>query len=40
MHAELSIASKPDPANPKSSTSAAWSVIALLRNLVSDVVFF
>lgn len=40
MHAELTIASKPDPANPKSSTSTAWSVLALLKNLTSEVVVF
>ena len=40
MHAELTIASKPDPANPKSSTSTAWSVLALLKNLTSSVVIF
>ena len=40
MHAELMIASKPDPANPKSSTSTAWSVLALLKNLTSEVVVF
>lgn len=40
MHAELSIASKPDPANPRSSTSTAWSVVALLKQMASPVVFF
>ncbi len=40
MHAELTIASKPDPANPRSSTSTAWSVLALLKNLTSSVVLF
>lgn len=40
MHAELSIASKPDPANPRSSTSTAWSIVALLKQLTSPVVFF
>lgn len=40
MHAELSIASKPDPANPRSSTSTAWSVVALLKQLASPVVLF
>ena len=40
MHAELSIASKPDPANPRSSTSTAWSVVALLKQMASSVVFF
>ena len=29
-----------DPANPKSSTSTAWSVVALLKNLASPVQFF
>ena len=36
----LQIASIPDPANPKSSTTTAWSVAALLLNLVSPVQFF
>lgn len=40
MRAELTVAGKPDPANPKSSTSTAWSVVALLKNLVSPVQFF
>lgn len=40
MRAELTVASKPDPANPKSSTSTAWSVVALLKNLASPVQFF
>ncbi len=40
LHAELTIASRPDPANPKSSTSTAWSVLALLKNLTSSVVVF
>ena len=38
--AEISVYSKPDPANPRSSTSAAWSVIALLKNLASPISFF
>ncbi len=40
MHAELTIASNPDPANPKSSTSAAWSVVALFKNMASPVVYW
>ena len=40
LTARLSICSLPDPANPKSSTSAAWSVIALLKNLASPVQYF
>ena len=40
MRAELTVAGKPDPANPKSSTSTAWSVVALLKNLASPVQFF
>ena len=40
MRAELTVAGKPDPANPKSSTSTAWSVIALLKNLVEPITFF
>lgn len=39
-HAELSISSLPDPQNPRSSTLAAWSVIALLENLASPIQFF
>lgn len=37
---EFSIASLPDPANPRSSTVTAWSVAALLRELTSPVSFF
>ena len=40
MKAEVTIAGKPDPANPKSSTSTAWSVVALLKNLASPIQFF
>ena len=40
MRAELTVAGKPDPANPKSSTSTAWSVVALLKNLVAPITFF
>ena len=40
MHAEVTIAGKPDPANPKSSTSTAWSVVALLKNLASPLSFY
>lgn len=36
----LEVASIPDPANPKSSTTTAWSVAALLMNLASPVQFF
>lgn len=38
--AEISVFSKPDSANPRSSTSAAWSVIALFHNLASPVFYF
>lgn len=38
--AELTIASTADPQNPRSSTLAAWSVIALLDQLDSVVRFF
>lgn len=40
MRAELSFYSTPNPANPKSSSSAAWSVIALLKNLTGTVSYF
>ncbi len=40
MTATIQIASKPDPQNPKSSISTAWSVLALLKNLASPVVFY
>lgn len=40
MRAEVTIAGKPDPANPKSSTSTAWSVVALLKNLASPLSFY
>lgn len=38
--AVVEITSKPDPRNPKSSITAAWSVVALLENLASPVQFF
>lgn len=38
--AVIEISSKPDPSNPKSSITAAWSVVALLENLASPVQFF
>ncbi len=37
---EISVSSKPDPRNPRSSAIAAWSVAALLKNLASPVQFF
>lgn len=40
MHAELKFSSKPDPENPKSSLSSAWSVIGLLKNMASPLSFF
>ncbi len=40
MRTELTVAGHPDPANPRSSTSTAWSVVALLKNLASPVQFF
>ena len=39
-HAEVLIESKPDPANPKSSTMTAWSALALLKNLAAPIQFF
>lgn len=36
----LEIASRPDPENPRSSSLAAWSVLALLRELASPLRFF
>lgn len=38
--AVVKITSKPDPNNPKSSITAAWSVVALLENLASPIQFF
>ncbi len=40
MKAEITVTSTPDPQNPKSSVSAAWSVVALLKNLASPVFFY
>lgn len=40
VKAEITITSKPDPVNPKSSIVTAWSVVAMLRNLASPVEFF
>jgi len=37
---ELNIALKPDPENPRSTVSTAWSVIALFRNLASTICYF
>jgi aspartate dehydrogenase len=39
VRATLEISSLPDPANPKSSTLAAWSVVNLLRSLCEPIVF-
>ncbi|MCF0254054.1 MAG: DUF108 domain-containing protein [Duodenibacillus sp.] len=38
--ATLEIASRPDPANPRSSASTAFSALALLESLASPVAFF
>lgn len=38
--AVVEITSKPDPKNPKSSVTAAWSVAALLKNLAAPVQYF
>ncbi|MBQ6835849.1 MAG: DUF108 domain-containing protein [Clostridia bacterium] len=40
MKAEIKITSTPDPVNPKSSVSAAWSIVALLKNLASPMFFY
>ena len=40
VSASLEIASRPDPDNPRSSSLAAWSVLALLRELASPLRFF
>lgn len=40
MHSELFFVSQPDPENKKNSKSAAYSVIALLKNLASPLTFF
>lgn len=40
MKAEITVTATPDPQNPKSSVSAAWSVVALLKNLASSVFFY
>ena len=40
VKAEITITSKPDLVNPKSSIVTAWSVVAMLRNLASPVEFF
>lgn len=40
VSASLEIASRPDPENPRSSSLAAWSVLALLRELASSLRFF
>ena len=40
MHCELFFHSAYDPKNPRSSTSTAWSVLALLKNLESSISYF
>ena len=40
MQAEIRIRSKPDPDNPRSSISTAWSVLALLKDRESPIQFF
>ncbi|MCG5029961.1 DUF108 domain-containing protein [Mesosutterella sp. OilRF-GAM-744-9] len=40
LHAELSFSSRPDPDNPRSSVSAAWSVLACLDELTAPIAFF
>lgn len=40
MHCELFFHSAYDPKNPRSSTSTAWSVLALLKNLKSPISYF
>ena len=37
---DITIASYPDPKNPKSSSSAAWSVLNLLKNLASPLFYY
>lgn len=40
MHAEITVTAGPDPANPRTSTSTAWSVLAFLKSLTSPIAFF
>lgn len=40
VDAHLNFCCKPDPSNPGSSTTAAMSVLGLLKNLVNPVVYF
>lgn len=40
VRVSMEFASAPDPANPRSSTLSAWSVLALLDELTSPVRFF
>lgn len=40
MDAQLTFSAEPDKENEKTSMSAAWSVIALLKNLASPLSFF
>ncbi|WFA08123.1 aspartate dehydrogenase [Tissierella sp. Yu-01] len=37
---KIEISSIPDPVNPKSSVITAWSVVALLKNLIDPIQFF
>ncbi len=40
MEAVIKVSATPDPDNPKSSVSTAWSVVALLKNLAAPLVFY
>ena len=40
VRVKLETVSSPDPKNPRSSTLAAWSVVALLQGLASPIQFF
>ena len=37
VSAKIEIESQPDPANPRSSTLTAWSIVALLQNLAATI---
>lgn len=40
VRAHISVNCLPDPNNPQSSATAAWSIIALLKNLASPIQYF
>ena len=40
VSAEITVSARPDPANPRSSVSTAWSVLALLKSRIAPIAYF